>query len=144
MENIYLYENGNAGIDDAQLKAALEQSVADYPNLNKVLLLPPDFTRYHSNAGKISNMYYHMLQDRGCHVDLMPALGTHVAMTEAECAAMYGDIPYERFLVHNWRDDVVDLGTVPADYVTELSEGTFCESIPAWKASGLPISCSIP
>ncbi len=131
MENIYLVEQDAAGIGDEQLKDALARSLADRPALNKVLLLPPDFTRFHSNAGKIANLYYHMLEDRGCHVDLLPALGTHVPMTERECAEMYGDIPFARFRAHNWRDDVVDIGTVPGEYVAEVSEGVYDKPIPA-------------
>ena len=131
MEDIFLYEKESEGIGDEALKEALAQSVADKEQLKKVLLLPPDFTRFHSNAGKIANIYYHMLEERGCHVDLMPALGTHVAMTEQECAEMYGDIPFERFRVHNWRDDVVDLGVVPASFVAEVSEGVYDKEIPA-------------
>lgn len=131
MKNILLYEQDAQGITDAQLRRALEDSIADKTDLKKVLLLPPDFTRFHSNAGKIANLYYHMLEDRGCHVDLMPALGTHVPMTEQECAAMYGDIPFARFRVHNWREDVVQLGVVPAEFVREVSEGVYDKEIPA-------------
>ncbi|MBC8535137.1 lactate racemase domain-containing protein [Feifania hominis] len=132
MENIYLYENTAAGIDETLLKDALVKSLEDRADsLKKVLLLPPDFTRLHSNAGKIANLYYHILTSRGCHVDLMPALGTHVPMTRQECAQMYGDIPFERFRVHNWRDDVVELGVVPAPFVEEVSRGTYRGEIPA-------------
>ena len=89
-----------AGLTDDELRAALAASLSGAGALKKVLLVPPDATRAHSGAGKIANMVYHMLEDT-CEVDVLPALGTHVAMTEAECAKMFGDIPYERFIVHN-------------------------------------------
>jgi nickel-dependent lactate racemase len=45
-------------------------------------------------------------------------------MTPEECAAFFGpDIPYERFLPHRWRTDVVNIGQVPADFVKEVSDG---------------------
>ena len=39
------------------------------------LIIPPDFTRFHSNAGYITNVYYHALTEMGCEVDILPALG---------------------------------------------------------------------
>lgn len=35
---------------------------------------------------------------------------------------MYAGIPQERFLIHNWRNDVVKIGTVPASFICEISE----------------------
>lgn len=75
-------------------------------SLNRVLILPPDFTRYHSNAGLLTNMYYHALTEMGVQVDILPAVGTHVAVTDQEINATFGDIPHDRFFVHNWRTDV--------------------------------------
>ena len=80
----------------------------------KVLLIPPDLTRSHSQAGPIVQILYKMLAS-DAQVDIMPALGTHVAMSAEENASMFGtDIPSGRFLVHNWRTDVVKIGEVPA------------------------------
>ena len=111
-----------------EIRAALEESLAGR-ELNHVLIIPPDFTRFHSNAGFITNCYYHMLTDRGCQVDILPALGTHVAMTEAEVEKMYGDIPFEKFLYHNWRTDVVKIGEVPAEYLEEITEGLWHDPV---------------
>ena len=33
-------------------------------------------------------------------------------MTKEECEEMFGDIPYELFIPHNWRTDVMKLGEV--------------------------------
>lgn len=124
-----LYAKNESGISDAELKAALESSIADCrKDLKKILLIPPDFTRFPSQAGKITNILYHMLKDE-CQIDILPALGTHVAMTEDECEEMFGDIPFEKFIVHNWRTDVVKIGEVPAEFVYEVSEHVVNESI---------------
>ncbi|MFO7637550.1 MAG: lactate racemase domain-containing protein [Clostridia bacterium] len=96
--------------------------------LKKVLLIPPDYTRYYSMAGDITNMYYQLLQ--GCsQVDILPALGTHEPMTEEECLDMFGEIPFNRFIVHDWKSDVVKIGTVPSGFVKEVSEGLIEEAI---------------
>ena len=101
----------------------------DGRTLNHVLIIPPDFTRFHSNAGVMTNVYYHELTKRGCEVDILPALGTHVAMSREEVETMYGDIPYEKFLVHDWRRDVVKIGEVPAEYLEEITEGLWHDPV---------------
>lgn len=113
-----------SGITDAELVILLEEAIRERKaGLKKVLLLPPDFTRMHSGAGKITAIYYEMLKDT-CQVDIMPALGTHDPMTEAECREFFGDkVPLDRIFVHNWRNDVVKVGEVPGSYVKEVSEG---------------------
>jgi len=107
-----------------QVEAALGAWLSQYPRrLRKVLLLPPDFTRGHSQAGLIVQILYRMLAPK-TQVDIMPALGTHVPLSRDERLEMFGpDIPEKRFLVHNWRTDVVKIGEVPASYVAEVSEG---------------------
>jgi nickel-dependent lactate racemase len=112
------------GIDRDTLKKTLHEAIADdISSLKKVLLIPPDMTRMHSGAGMITAMFYEILKD-SCHVDIMPALGTHDPMTDAEIDAFFGeDIPKDRFIVHNWRTDVVEIGEIPGDYVAEVSEG---------------------
>ena len=128
MDDIYRIANTDAGLSSEEIRAALLQSLAGR-RLRKVLILPPDFTRFHSNAGFITNVYYHALVDAGVQVDILPALGTHVPVTESQWVKMFGDIPYEKMLVHNWRTDVVKLGEVPADYVSEITEGLWTDPV---------------
>ncbi|MCL6589266.1 MAG: lactate racemase domain-containing protein [Firmicutes bacterium] len=98
--------------------------------LKKVLLLPPDGTRYHSKAGLITQLLYQMLTPKA-QVDILPALGTHQPMTDAELRFMFGDgIPLERFFNHDWRNDVVKIGEVPADFVAHVSAGLVSYAIP--------------
>lgn len=113
-----------SSLSDSALLAALTASLPENTSaLRRVLLIPPDFTRGHSYAGRLTNMTYHLLREQ-CPVDILPALGTHVAMTEAECAKMFGDIPYSCFLTHNWRTEVVNIGQAPQEFVRAISEGT--------------------
>lgn len=129
MTEFSLVEQDAHGITDAQLAAAVRRSLADCAGgLKKVLLIVPDYTRYHSNGGRIANLYYHSLKDTA-RVDLLEALGTHLPMTEQECAAMYGDIPYDRFIAHNWRTDTKKLGEVPGSFVAQVSEGLVTDGI---------------
>ena len=119
--DIFKIAQAETGLTKEEIKAALLESLAGR-DLKNVLILPPDFTRFHSNAGYITNVYYHALTDMGVNVDILPALGTHVAVSESQWNAMFGDIPYEKMLVHDWRHDVVKLGEVPAAYLEEITE----------------------
>ena len=129
MNGQILYAPPGGAISDEQLRGALEAALSDCRDrLKKVLLLVPDYTRYHSNAGKIACMLYGMLKD-SCTVDLLEAVGTHFAISDEQLASMYGGIPKERFIVHNWRQDVVKIGEVPREFVAEVSEGAYCEPV---------------
>ncbi|MCR5096464.1 MAG: lactate racemase domain-containing protein [Erysipelotrichaceae bacterium] len=116
------------GLSDDEIIEILKQSIKGR-SLNNVLIIPPDITRFHSKAGFITNCYYHLLREKGVHVDILPALGTHAPMSEAELDKMFGDIPKELFMVHHWHDDVTKIGTVNRNYINEISEGIFEEDI---------------
>jgi len=124
----FVYAKDELGLSQGEIKEALLRSI-EGRELKKALIIPPDFTRFHSNAGFITNVYYHALTERGCEVDILPALGTHVPVTEEEAAAMFGDIPYEKFIPHNWREDVVRIGEVPAEYLEEITEGLWHDPV---------------
>lgn len=115
------------GLTNHEIRQALKASIEGL-SLKKVLLVPPDFTRFHSNAGLITNMYYHLLKDN-VQVDILPALGTHEAMSESEITEMYGDIPFDRFIVHNWREDIVHVGEVPGDYIASITDGLWDQGV---------------
>lgn len=127
MEKFY-YEKNDKGLTREEISNALLKSLENR-ELENVLIIPPDFTRFHSNAGFITNVYYNELTSRGCQVDILPALGTHVPVTEEEAALMFGDIPYERFLIHNWRTDVMKIGEIPADYIENITDGLWHEPV---------------
>lgn len=116
------------GLSREEIRAQLLRSL-EGRTLQNVLIIPPDFTRFHSNAGYITNVYYHALHDMGCHVDILPALGTHEPVTREQAAAMFGDVPFDLFIPHNWRTDVVKLGEIPAAYLEEITEGLWHDPV---------------
>ena len=124
MKPLIRIASAETGLTDDELRAAVRESLADSKQkLHKVLLLPPDYTRFHSYAGRLTAMYYEELKDT-CEIDILPALGTHVPVTKDEWLAMFGPgVPFDRCIVHNWRTDVVKVGEVPGEYVASISEG---------------------
>ena len=128
MRDIYRRAGSEEGLSPEEIRKALLESL-EGRRLGKVLILPPDFTRYHSNAGFITNVYYHVLTERGVRVDILPALGTHVPVSKEQWEAMFGDIPYEIMLEHNWRTDVVRLGEVPGAYIAGITDGLWTDPV---------------
>ncbi len=120
----------NLALTDEDKMAVLKAGLAKINKpLKKVLIIPPDFTRFNSNAGPITAMLYDMLSPTA-HIDIIPALGTHFPMTDKEIRTMCGDkIPLHRFIVHDWRNDVVSLGEVPGELIKEWSDGKLDYSV---------------
>jgi nickel-dependent lactate racemase len=87
----------------------------------RVVALPPDITRFHSQAGAITDLLYESLGSRLSAV--LPALGTHAPMTAAEIATMYPRTPASLFRIHDWRRDPVELDRIPASFVRDVGEG---------------------
>lgn len=108
-----------------------------------------DYTRFHSQAGKITRFiceYYNFVpskddhNDKGKHHDdgnvasttvpniqILPALGTHAPMTETQIRRMFGEELAGKtpspFVVHDWRNDVVTIGHAPAEMVRTATNG---------------------
>ena len=75
-------------------------------------------------AGPITALVYEKLTGEGVQVDILPTLGTHNPMTEAQLRMMFGDsIPLDAFNVHDWRNEVVRKGEIPGEMLAELSGG---------------------
>jgi nickel-dependent lactate racemase len=103
------------------LRAGLHAALAKLGTRQRVLVVPPDFTRFHSQAGRLTRMAYDYFGPR--LTDILPALGTHTAMTQEQIAEMYPGVPPGLFRVHNWRTGITTVGEVPAAFVREVSEG---------------------
>ena len=80
--------------------------------IKKVLLLPPDYTRSLSQAGLITQILYEKLSP-DVQVDIMPALGTHVPVSDERGSRCSAGHPKECFIEHNWRDDIERIGEIP-------------------------------
>ncbi|MFC2125587.1 lactate racemase domain-containing protein [Bacteroidota bacterium] len=96
---------------------------------SKVLAIPPDFTRFHSFAGPVTEFTWEYYGDK--LTDILPALGTHSPMTLSQIKHMFGHIPENLFRNHDWRNDILTLGEVPSEYVNEISEKRVNYSWPA-------------
>jgi nickel-dependent lactate racemase len=98
-------------------------------NPEKVLLLPPDITRAHSGAGFITEILYNFFSQKA-DVYVMPTLGQHLPHTPEQNKWMFGSIPEEKILKHDWKKDGKRIGIIPADYVKKVTFGRADWEIP--------------
>ncbi len=121
--------NTEGGLSEKEIKRGLFFALDKLGKRKKVLAVPPDFTRIHSFAGLITRF----VQDYygNALTDILPAIGTHVPMTRDQIAEMFPEVPQNKFRVHNWRRDVVTLGTVPREFIKAASENKIDFTWPA-------------
>ena len=110
-------------------RTADEACVRICPHPKRVLLLPPDITRAHSGAGRLTELLYRRFC-RDADVHVIPTLGQHVPHTQEQNRRMFGSIPLDRIHSHDWRGGCVRLGEVPADFVRKATRGAADWPIP--------------
>jgi nickel-dependent lactate racemase len=120
-------------LSEADLRAGLFAALEKLGPRQRVVAVPPDFTRFHSQAGRLTRLAFEFYGDR--LTDVLPALGTHSPMTPGQIHEMYAGVPEQRFRVHNWRAGITTLGEVPAGFVREVSGGAVDFAWPAQLAS---------
>jgi nickel-dependent lactate racemase len=125
------FESGsiNQEFSSEDLKKGLFEALEKMGKKHKVLAIPPDYTRLPSRAGELTEYAWQFYGD--AMTDVLPALGTHSPMTSHQIEHMFGTLPASLIREHDWRNDVVTLGHVPAEFVKEVSGGAVEFSWPA-------------
>jgi nickel-dependent lactate racemase len=118
-----LYQRGseNEELSQADLREALHVAFEKLGSRSKVLAIPPDYTRFHSQAGILTSLAWEYFGNS--MTDILPALGTHAPMTQEQISHMFPGVPHDLFRVHDWRNDVVTLGVVPGSFISEITNG---------------------
>ncbi len=111
------------------LKKGLFEAFEKLGKRKKVLAIPPDYTRLPSRAGELTEMTWQYYGES--LTDVLPALGTHTPMTAHQIDHMFGSMPPSLIREHDWRNDVVTVGEVPASFVQEVSKGAVSFPWPA-------------
>ena len=104
-----------------QLQNELVKALDSMGPRSKVLAIPPDFTRYPSQAGILTSFALNYFGDR--LTDILPATGTHHPLSADQITQMFPGVPHSLFRVHDWRNDLTTLGVVEPKRIEELSEG---------------------
>jgi nickel-dependent lactate racemase len=119
----------NTALNPSEIEQGLAVALGKLGKAEKVLAIPPDFTRFHSRAGDITSILHKYYGNK--LKDILPALGTHAKMSGEQIDTMYRGIPRNLFRVHDWRNDVVTAGIVPGEFVSEITNGSLDYQWPA-------------
>ncbi|WP_294081821.1 lactate racemase domain-containing protein [Proteiniphilum sp. UBA5384] len=125
------YENGSptTALSHDDLRGGLYEALEKLGERQKILAVPPDYTRLPSRAGELTEIAWEYYEEK--LTDILPALGTHTPMTSEQISHMFGKTPKSLFRDHDWRNDVITLGEVPAEYIRSISEDKVDFSWPA-------------
>jgi len=128
---VIYYQTGSekTALSAAEIEYGLYEALEKIGKRKKVLVVPPDFTRFHSKAGELTTLIYNYYKEG--LTDILPALGTHSPMSDRELDEMFIGVPKKLFRVHDWRKDVVTIGTIPGEFVSEITDGALDYSWPA-------------
>jgi nickel-dependent lactate racemase len=116
-------------LSDEDLRRALVSVYTKLGAKEKVIAVPPDMTRFNSRAGILTRFTYDHYREKLS--DILIALGTHVPMPDWQLDKMYAGVPKNLFRMHDWRNDVVTVGTLPGDFVKRATEGVYDQPWPA-------------
>jgi len=129
MSLYYAYGEPDCEFNANELKDRFVSALDKLGKRSKVLAIPPDYTRVASRAGELTRYawkyYGSALQT------ILPAVGTHRAVTPEQLSTMFADTPSSLFRVHKWREDVETIGVVPKEFIHEQSEGKLDYDWPA-------------
>src|SRR5436190_1960551 len=125
-------------LDGAEMQQIVEQALEAVPRGSRVLAIIPDKTR-DDNTHILFPFAAEILERNGAaKFDALVAQGTHSPMTEAEKFTKIGVTGRNAFPLlgdiydHRWDEptELVTIGELPADQVTQITGGLFTESIP--------------
>jgi nickel-dependent lactate racemase len=120
--SLYCAQGGpDRELSSSELRDFLLGALEKLGKRGKVLAVPPDQTRAASRSGELTSLVWNYYGKSLRAV--LPALGTHRAMSPERVASMFGSVPFELFHAHNWREDVETVGVVPGKFIHEQSEG---------------------
>ncbi len=132
MSTFIEYGGINTIITSEEKRVLLQEALLKLGGIpKKILVIPPDITRLHSNAGELTRILYELWDEaKGTTFDVLPAIGTHSPMTEGQISEMFGNLPNATYHEHQWRTGLYHFGEVPSEFVQEVSSGKLNYSIP--------------
>ncbi|NLG51950.1 MAG: DUF2088 domain-containing protein [Chloroflexi bacterium] len=125
-------------LTEAEVRELFEDGLSQIDTKGKkLLIIIPDSTR----SGPIPlcfRLFCELLQGSVAQLDFMIALGTHLPMSDAKINEHLGITAQERaskyanigIYNHDWQNDVITIGTIPAAEIGEISGGLMAEDVP--------------
>ncbi len=92
----------------AEVRAGLREALGKLGERKRVVWCRRTLLGFISKAGELTEMAWEFYGD--ALSDVLPALGTHTPMTDAQIATMFGATPRELFRVHGLAAGYCDAG----------------------------------
>ncbi|MGI6467220.1 MAG: lactate racemase domain-containing protein [Sphaerochaetaceae bacterium] len=118
---LYIKVEDHNELDLKVMKNSFFEALKKIGDKQNILLIPPDITRYHGMGGVLTTWAVEYYKDKVKAI--LPALGTHHPMSPNELDYMFPNVDQSLFIQHNWRDEVVKMGSVPSSFIEKVSEG---------------------
>ncbi len=108
-----------AGIESDDLSGFLSE-LATSTSAKRIAIVAPDYSRLASQSGMIANLLMSHFGDRIAAI--LPALGTHVAMSDEEKREMFSSFASNQFIDHDFQNGIRHIGTIPKGEVEEATQ----------------------
>ena len=112
------FEKGsvNTSFSAEDLKQGLFEAFDKMGIRNKVLAIPPDYTRLPSRSGELTEFAWEYFGEK--LTDVLPALGTHSPMTLEQINHMFGELPADPKIMPG--EQLIGLASTPPEMILLL------------------------
>ncbi len=122
-------------LTDDQLSEIVEETLRDFKEIKRVLLIHPDYTRI-DFTDRVVPLIYQDLKNKGMkEIYSLNASGTHRKMSEEEIRSKLGissQVEFTKHYNHEYDDPnwLVTIGEISASFVAEKTNGELSDPIP--------------
>jgi len=122
-------------LTDIQLEDIVRETLKDFNQVKKVLLIHPDYSRVDFTDRLVPMIYRELKKKQMSQIDGLNAGGTHRKMTEQEIKDKLGiknDIVFNHLYNHQFDhpEKLVKVGEISSSFVSEQTENELNQSIP--------------
>jgi len=130
-------EDLKSELTDMQLEDMVRETLKDFSQVKKVLLIHPDYTRVDFTDRIVPIIYRELKKKKMIQIDSLNAGGTHRKMTEQEIRVKLGinnknNLNFSHLYNHqfNHSEQLIQVGEIEASFVSEQTEGELDQAIP--------------
>lgn len=111
----------NLPLTPGDVKTLVYEALSKLGKRKKVMVIPPDISRYPSRAGVITQYIHDYYKEY--LFSILPAIGLHARISQDEIKQMFGNIPADLFHHHDPLAGVTTLGHIPGKVMNNLTDG---------------------
>ncbi len=124
-------------LTDIQLEDMVRETLKDFPQVKKVLLIHPDYTRVDFTDKLVPMIYQELKKKQMTRIDGLNAGGTHRKMTEQEIKVKLGldrenNLIFDHLYNHQFDqpEQLITVGEITSTFVSKQTRNELNQSIP--------------